>query len=143
LGPYATVCINQSNSLIRSLRFRDQSKGVAEFEMAGRASLHLRASPIQQRKGEPGRLLYHRRHSPGLEFNDHITESGNVVFRHARTMGLEGIVSKRLGSPYRSGRSKHWIKAKNPAAPAMTRRWEKDWNGRPAARAKPPSKDRR
>src|SRR5262245_34767236 len=28
-----------------------------------------------------------------------------VVFRHACKMGLEGIVSKRLGSPYRSGRS--------------------------------------
>jgi hypothetical protein len=29
-------------------------------------------------------------------------------------MGLEGIVSKRLGSPYRSGRSKDWLKFKNP-----------------------------
>jgi len=26
----------------------------------------------------------------------------------------EGIVSKRLGSPYRSGRSPHWLKIKNP-----------------------------
>jgi ATP-dependent DNA ligase len=32
-------------------------------------------------------------------------------------LGLEGIVSKRLGSRYRSGRSKDWLKFKNPAAP--------------------------
>jgi ATP-dependent DNA ligase len=36
-------------------------------------------------------------------------------------MGLEGIVSKRLGSRYRSGRSPDWLKFKNPAAPAVRR----------------------
>jgi ATP-dependent DNA ligase len=39
----------------------------------------------------------------------------------------EGIVSKRLGSPYVSGRSRHWIKSKNPAAPAVKREAEEDW----------------
>jgi hypothetical protein len=33
----------------------------------------------------------------------------------------EGIVSKRLGSTYSSGRSKHWLKVKNPKAPAVRR----------------------
>ena len=36
-------------------------------------------------------------------------------------MGLEGIVSKRLDSRYRSGRSKDWLKFKNPEAPAVKR----------------------
>jgi hypothetical protein len=40
---------------------------------------------------------------------------------------LEGIVSKRLGSPYRSGRSLHWVKIKNPAAPAVKREAEEEW----------------
>jgi bifunctional non-homologous end joining protein LigD len=53
---------------------------------------------------------------------------GDVVFRHAYKLGLEGIVSKRLGSPYISGRSRHWIKSKNPAAPAMRREAEEDWD---------------
>jgi bifunctional non-homologous end joining protein LigD len=44
-----------------------------------------------------------------------------------RLCGLEGIVSKRLGSPYRSGRSRHWVKMKNPAAPAVKREAEEDW----------------
>jgi hypothetical protein len=46
-----------------------------------------------------------------LQFNDHIDEPGDIVFRHACKLGFEGMVSKRLGSPYVSGRSQHW---KNP-----------------------------
>ena len=46
---------------------------------------------------------------------------------HACKMGLEGIVSKRLGSRYRSGRSPDWLKFKNPAAPAVKRKAEEDW----------------
>ena len=38
--------------------------------------------------------------------------------------GLEGIVSKRRDALYRSGRSPHWIKVKNPHAPAATRIFE-------------------
>ena len=43
---------------------------------------------------------------------------------HACKMGLEGIVSKRLGSRYRSGRSSDWLKFKNPQAPAVRREAE-------------------
>jgi ATP-dependent DNA ligase len=38
-----------------------------------------------------------------------------------------GIVSKRLGSSYRSGRADCWIKVKNPNAPAVRREAEEDW----------------
>ena len=46
---------------------------------------------------------------------------------HACKMGLEGIVSKRLGSRYRSGRSPDWLKFKNPEAPAVKREAEEEW----------------
>jgi ATP-dependent DNA ligase len=52
---------------------------------------------------------------------------GEAVFRHACKMGLEGIVSKRLGSRYRSGRSPDWLKFKNPQAPAVKREAEENW----------------
>jgi ATP-dependent DNA ligase len=54
----------------------------------------------------------------------------NSVFRHARKMGLEGIVSKRLGSTYRSRRSPDWLKFQNPEAPAVKREAEEDWGRR-------------
>jgi hypothetical protein len=52
---------------------------------------------------------------------------GAIVFHHACKLGCEGIVSKRLGSKYRGGRSADWIKVKNPAAPAVKREAEEDW----------------
>ena len=57
-------------------------------------------------------------------------EDGPLVFQHACKLGLEGIVSKRRNSPYRSGRSPDWIKSKNPAAPAVSREAEEDWGRR-------------
>jgi ATP-dependent DNA ligase len=63
----------------------------------------------------------------GVWFNDHIEEDGETVFRHVCKMGLEGIVSKRKNSPYRSGGSPDWLKSKNPAAPAVKREAEEDW----------------
>jgi ATP-dependent DNA ligase len=48
---------------------------------------------------------------PGIRFNEHMEGDGPTVFAHAKR-GLEGIVSKRKDSPYRSGRSRHWVKMK-------------------------------
>ena len=53
-----------------------------------------------------------------------------MLFKHACALGCEGVVSKRLGSPYRSGRVDDWLKVKNPAAPAVRREAEEDWDGR-------------
>ena len=46
---------------------------------------------------------------------------------HVCKMGLEGIVSKRLGSRYRSGRWPDWLKFKVREAPAVKREEEEDW----------------
>jgi ATP-dependent DNA ligase len=85
----------------------------------------LRREPFETRKATLASLL--RGCLPGLRINEHLPYPGDVVFRHACKMGLEGIVSKRLGSRCRSGRSKDWLKFKNPAAPAVKREAEQDW----------------
>ena len=64
-----------------------------------------------------------------IVLNEHFEEDGAIVFREACKLGCEGIVSKRLGSPYRSGRSAHWVKVKNPKAPAVNAEAEEDWGG--------------
>jgi bifunctional non-homologous end joining protein LigD len=43
-----------------------------------------------------------------------ITGDGAAIFRHACWMYLEGTVSKRRGSRYVSGRTRAWLKTKNP-----------------------------
>ena len=63
---------------------------------------------------------------PGIRFNKHIKGDGDTVFRHACKLGLEGIVSKRKDSAYRSGRSPDWLKMKNTDAPAVKREAEED-----------------
>ena len=62
----------------------------------------------------------------GIAFNEHYSGEGAIIFKHACALGCEGIVSKRLGSPYRSGRSPNWVKVKNPNAPAVMREAEED-----------------
>jgi bifunctional non-homologous end joining protein LigD len=89
----------------------------------------LRREPIEVRKRELGKLLRWSAQI-GLRLNEHIAEHGDVVFRHACKLRLEGIARKRLGSRYRSGRSNDWLKMKNPNAPAVKREAEEDWGRR-------------
>jgi ATP-dependent DNA ligase len=67
---------------------------------------------------------------PGIRFNEHIEGDGPTVFAHACKLGLEGIVSKRKDSAYRSGRSPDWLKMKNPDASAVKREEEEEWGKR-------------
>ncbi|HEX6143301.1 MAG TPA: DNA ligase D, partial [Geminicoccaceae bacterium] len=47
-----------------------------------------------------------------LQYSEHVDGQGRAFFDHAASMGLEGVISKRAEAPYRSGRSRSWIKAK-------------------------------
>jgi bifunctional non-homologous end joining protein LigD len=89
------------------------------FDLLELDGADLRALPLGERKTKLAKLL--ARAPAALIFNEHTEENGATVFRHARKMGLEGIVSKRLSAPYRSGPSRDWIKVKNPDSPAMVR----------------------
>jgi ATP-dependent DNA ligase len=87
----------------------------------------LRRDPIEVRKAALTKLL--RRSAIGLEFNEHIDdEDAARVFAHSCRLGFEGIVSKRKGSRYQSSRSHHWLKMKNPDAPASQREALEDWS---------------
>jgi bifunctional non-homologous end joining protein LigD len=48
-------------------------------------------------------------------YSEAIAAERAIVFEKACTLGLEGIVSKRAGSLYRSGNGRQWLKCKNPA----------------------------
>jgi bifunctional non-homologous end joining protein LigD len=86
---------------------------------------HLRRDPLAVRKATLASLL--ARSAPGLRLNEHLDhDDGPLVFEHACKLGLEGIVSKRRDLFYNSGRSPHWIKIKNPDAPAVKREAEED-----------------
>jgi bifunctional non-homologous end joining protein LigD len=80
----------------------------------------LRELPLLQRMARLDKLLA-RRHGGIFVGSFEQGEIGPELFQHACLMGLEGLVSKRRDRPYRSGRSKAWIKVKNRMHPAMQR----------------------
>ena len=96
------------------------------FDLLELDGIDLRREAIEVRKEALANLL-HRESEVGLQLNEHFHEAGDVIFQHACKLGCEGIVSKRLGSRYRSGRSPDWLKMKNPEAPAVKREAEEDW----------------
>ena len=71
----------------------------------------LTGLPMLERKGELARLLERAGRGP-IRYSEHFLEEGPAVLRHACQMALEGIVSKRIDAPYRSGRSDSFIKTK-------------------------------
>jgi bifunctional non-homologous end joining protein LigD len=123
----AVCCDGEGMPVFDRLRYRRDDRHVFlyAFDLLQLDSRDLRREPIEDRKAELAKLLRHAK--SGLQLNEHISEPGDIVFRHACKLGVEGIVSKRLGSPYRSGRSNDWLKSKNPDAPAVKREFEEDW----------------
>jgi len=110
--------------LIRHKRHGDAAVLVA-FDLIELDGDDLRQSSVEYSKRKLAKLV--RRPDLGIVLNEHYEGDGEIIFKHACKLGCEGIVSKRLGSPYRSGGSPHWVKIKNPAAPAVKREAEEDW----------------
>ena len=81
--------------------------------------------PIEICKRKLAQLV--RNVTAGLQLCEYLHCDGTEMYQQACKLGCEGIVSKRLGSRYVSGRTDNWIKVKNPAAPAVKREAEEDW----------------
>jgi bifunctional non-homologous end joining protein LigD len=138
----AVACGEDGIALFERIRYRrhDASVFMWAFDIIELNGDDLRREPLEQRKAALAKLL--ARAGYGVQLNEHLAAEGPIVFEHACRMGLEGIVSKRKGSMYSSGRSPHWVKAKNPQAPAVTRLADENWGaswsssggGRPSRR---------
>jgi bifunctional non-homologous end joining protein LigD len=72
----------------------------------------LRDCPLLERRERLRGLIKPNSRSP-IQFSDHVESDGASFFRAAAELGLEGIISKRAGSRYRSGPSRSWLKIKN------------------------------
>ncbi|MEX0890663.1 MAG: DNA ligase D [Gemmatimonadota bacterium] len=71
----------------------------------------LRARPLEERKAWLEALLKGRK-AGVVAYSEHVVGNGPAFFAQACRHGLEGIISKRSGSPYRAGRGGHWLKVK-------------------------------
>jgi ATP-dependent DNA ligase len=107
-----------SFDLIRHHRAND-SVFLCAFDLIELNGDDMRRDPLEVRKATLRSML--AKAGLGLRFNEHLEGDGPTIFAHACKMGLEGIVSKRKDSTYRSGRSPDWLKMKNADAPAVKR----------------------
>jgi bifunctional non-homologous end joining protein LigD len=123
----AIVCDNKGLALFHLIRgHATNARAVlCAFDLLEVNGEDIRHEPIEERKRRLAGLL--RLPHDGIALNEAFGGNGAVIYKHACALGCEGIVSKRLGSPYRAGRSAHWLKIKNPAAPAVRRLDEEDW----------------
>jgi len=124
----AVSCDSDGIASFDRIRYRqhDASVFLYSFDLLELNGDDLRRDPLNVRKTTLASVL--ARASSGLRFNEHLDGAdGPTVFQHACKLGLEGIVSKRRDSRYRSGRSPDWIKSKNPDAPAVKREAEEEW----------------
>ena len=82
------------------------------FDLLHLAGVDRRTQPLEARRADLGSLV------AGIDaimFSEAIEEDGDLVFAKACELGVEGIVSKRLGGVYLSGPCRNWLKVKNPA----------------------------
>jgi bifunctional non-homologous end joining protein LigD len=123
----AIVCDETGLAVFDLIRQHDAGEHavLCAFDLLELDGNDLRFRPIETRKELLAKLL--ESSDLSIVLNKHYEEDGAIVFREACKLGCEGIVSKRLGSIYRRGRSPLWVKVKNPKAPAVTREAEEDW----------------
>jgi bifunctional non-homologous end joining protein LigD len=123
------VCCDESGvPVFQMLRQRRNEPMVFlyAFDLLQLDGRDLRREAIEVRKAALAKLI--RGAGPGLQLSEYLDgHDGAIVFDHACKLGLEGIVSKRRGSRYVSGRSALWLKSKNPNSPAVRREAEEDW----------------
>jgi bifunctional non-homologous end joining protein LigD len=107
------VCCDESGvAVFRMLRHRRNEPSVFlyAFDLLQLNGRDLRREPIEVRRTELAKFI--RAAGAGIQLSEHIEQDAAIVFEHACKLGLEGIVSKRRGSRYISGRSPDWIKLK-------------------------------
>ena len=80
------------------------------FDLLAHDGEDLRGLPLRERKARLKAMM--GQDEPRLRFVDHFETAGDAVLLSACKLELEGIISKRLDAPYRSGRSETWTKAK-------------------------------
>jgi bifunctional non-homologous end joining protein LigD len=80
------------------------------FDLLHLNGFDLTNAPLEERKDILSRLL--RKKNGAVRYSDHVVGNGEAFFEQASKLGLEGIISKRVGRPYVAGRGNDWLKVK-------------------------------
>ena len=97
---------------------RSQHRGheavLVAFDLLERDGEDLRDLPLIERKRRLGRLIGKTKNRRAIQYGEHLKGNGASVLDDACRLGPEGIVSKRVDAPYRSGPSKDVAHVEEP-----------------------------
>lgn len=82
------------------------------FDLLFQDGADTRQLSLAKRKAHLKRLLTKQKSARTVRYSDHVEGHGATMLDEACKLGLEGIISKRLDKPYRSGRGTSWLKSK-------------------------------
>jgi bifunctional non-homologous end joining protein LigD len=103
--------VSDFEALKSAIRWRPESLIFYAFDLLHLNGIDLRSEPLLERRSKLRELIGADSRNP-LQYSDELVGDGAKLFRACSEYGLEGIVSKRGSSRYRSGRSKTWLKTK-------------------------------
>jgi len=98
------------------------------FDLLSLEGQDMKVLPQIERKERLEALL--KAAAPPIHVADHVIGAGEALYRSLCDAGQEGIISKRIDAPYRSDRTRNWVKVK------CTRRQEFVIIGRSASNAR-------
>jgi bifunctional non-homologous end joining protein LigD len=108
------VCVidERGHSAFQALQSRerdDPGLTFVAFDLLYADGRDLRDLPLEERKAHLEKLVRPGGH---VLYSKHVLRGGKAFFELAQREGLEGIIGKRRQSPYRSTRSRDWVKIK-------------------------------
>jgi len=101
--------VSDFNAIVRAIRTAPSRLGFVAFDLLHLEGSDLRSLPLIERRERLARLV---EGNAKIQFREAFEGDAAAIFRAVEQMGLEGIVSKRADSRYRSGPSKAWLKTK-------------------------------
>jgi bifunctional non-homologous end joining protein LigD len=99
-------------ALQRALKGEGGAMSYFAFDLLAEGGEDLRKLPLAKRKTRLKRLLGRHGRAGPIFFTDHVEKDGAAMLKTLCARGFEGIIAKRAAAPYRSGRSRDWLKIK-------------------------------
>jgi bifunctional non-homologous end joining protein LigD len=97
---------NDFSVLQNELKGRSAKIVMVAFDLLYLNGYDLRKLPLVERKGHLKKLIS----GTDIRLSESFEVNGPAMYKHACTVGLEGVVSKVRDAPYRSGRGNDWVK---------------------------------
>lgn len=100
----------QFYGLLRAIRRQPDRVVLVAFDLLHLDGEDLRRRPLIERREMLWKLIAPA--EGAIQYSQHMQTSGADFYRAVDRMGLEGMVSKRANSTYRSGKAASWLKIK-------------------------------